>query len=307
MNFSHLHVHTTYSLLDGAIKVEEMVNKLKSIGHKAVAVTEHGNMYSLVKVNKECREAGIKHIIGCEFYVAPISMSDKTSKKGESVYHHLIVLAKNRRGYEQLIKMCSLGFKEGFYYKPRIDEELLFGMDGNNIIVTTACIGSKFANLIFKEDIDGCKAVIEKYASRFGSDFYLEVQNHDLPQEKMVSDIYEYFSKHYGIPIIATQDSHYLNAEDAFAHDVALCIGTGQNLVDPRKFKFDGTNYHLLTTEEMSMIYKPEYLSNTQHIVDSCDDDIIEYGNIRLPKFQIPTDDNDFNAWLINQRNGAAI
>lgn len=304
MDFTHTHVHTTYSLLDGAIKIEAMVKKLQSIGHKAIAVTEHGNLYSLIKANKECRKAGIKHIIGCEFYVAPISMYDKTSKKGESVYNHLIVLAKNRKGYEQLIKMCSLGFKKGFYYKPRIDEELLFSVDGNNLIVTTACIGSKFAQLLFREDVDGFANAISKYAARFGEDFYLEIQDHGLPQEKLVSDVYEHYSNKLGIPIIAAQDSHYLNADDAFAHDVALCIGTGQNLVDERKFKFEGTNYHLLTTDEMLTLYKPEYLANTQYIVNKCDDDIIEYGNIRLPKFQIPNNDG-FRRWITD--NGYSI
>lgn len=307
VDFSHLHIHSEYSLLDGVMKVGPMIKKLKDMGHRAVAVTDHGVMYSLVRVNKACREAGIKHVIGCEFYVAPHSRFDKQAKKGEAVYNHLIVLAKDKIGYNQLINMCSLGFMEGFYYKPRIDEDLLFGQEKGHLIVTTACIGSAFAqSLMNGVDI---RDYLEKYVRHFGEDFFMEVQNHGIQQELDVQNAYEYYSSILGVPIIATQDSHYLNKEDYLAHDVALCIGTGQNLVDERKFKFDGTNYHLLTTEEMLALYKPEWLDNTKLVVNKCQDDgIIEYGKLRLPKFQPPSlgTDPEFDRWLASNGGESA-
>lgn len=249
--FAHLHLHTEYSLLDGATKISELAQKLKNIGQTAVAITEHGNMYSLVRANIECKNVGIKHIIGCEFYVAPTSRFDKVTKKGEARYNHLIVLAKDLIGYKQLIRMCSLGYLEGFYYRPRIDEELLFSMEPGHLIVTTACIGSSFAQDIVNGCLNEAEASITKYAMHFGKDFYLEVQNHGIELETIVTNNYINISNKLGIPIIAAQDSHYLNKEDCVAHDVALCIGTGQNFVEERKFKFEGTNYHVMTVEEM--------------------------------------------------------
>lgn len=299
--FAHLHLHTEYSLLDGATKISELAKKLKNIGQTAVAITEHGNMYSLVRANIECKNVGIKHIIGCEFYVAPTSRFDKVTKKGEARYNHLIVLAKDLIGYKQLIRMCSLGYLEGFYYRPRIDEELLFSMEPGHLIVTTACIGSSFAQDIVNGCLNEAEASITKYAMHFGKDFYLEVQNHGIELETIVTNNYINISNKLGIPIIAAQDSHYLNKEDCVAHDVALCIGTGQNFVEERKFKFEGTNYHVMTVEEMLPLYREEWLTNTMDIVNKCDDGILEYGNIRLPKFVPPEPgtDPEYDRWLI--------
>ena len=287
MDFVHLHVHTEYSLLDGAIRIKDLVKKAKENSMKAVAITDHGNMFGAVQFYKECKANGIKPIIGCEVYVAPRSRFEKQGKI-DSEPSHLILLAMNNTGYHNLVKLCSLGYTEGFYYKPRIDMEILEKYS-EGLICLSACLASKLSKRILSNDIDGARRVISEFIKIFGKDrYYLEIQDNKLREQVLVNQQLMSLSKEFGLSLVATNDCHYLNAEDYYSHEVLLCIQTRKTMDDEDRMSFKTNEFYFKTKEEMEDSFKNvrEALENTVKIADMCDVEI-DFGTTILPEFKI--------------------
>ncbi|HQB61645.1 MAG TPA: DNA polymerase III subunit alpha, partial [Spirochaetota bacterium] len=294
-DFVHLHNHTEYSLLDGMISLDTKEKKdhnlfsaLKKHNMNAVAITDHGNMFGAVEFYKRCKERDnkIKPIIGSEFYIAPGSRFDKNPQKSNS---HIVLLAKSNEGYKNLIKLSSLSYIEGFYYNPRIDKELLEKYSGG-LICLSACIAGEIPKLILEGKIDEAEKKALYYRELFGKDsFFLEMQIHGIREEKIVAKALYQMSIKLQIPLVATNDCHYLEREDAEAHDILLCIGTKNKLSDPKRLKFHGTDFYFKSEEEMYRLFKdiPKSLSNTRVIADMCSVDI-KLGNPILPDFEVP-------------------
>ena len=289
IGFTHLHVHTEYSLLDGSAKIKELVARAKELGMTALAITDHGVMYGAIDFYKACKAAGIKPIIGCEVYVAPGSRFDRELTKGEDRYYHLVLLAKNNTGYKNLSKIVSKGFTEGYYYKPRVDMEVLAEYS-EGIIALSACLAGEVASNLRKEQYELAKEAALRHLEIFGKgNYYLEMQDHGIPEQRIVNAGIMRLTKETGIPIVCTNDSHYITADDAEAHDILLCIQTGKIVTDQDRMRYTGGQYYLKSAEEMAELfpYALEGLHNTMEIADKCNVEIV-FGEQKVPRFDVP-------------------
>ena len=295
MAFAHLHTHTEYSLLDGSNKIKEYVKRVKELGMDSAAITDHGVMYGVIDFYRAAKEAGINPIIGCEVYVAPNSRFDKELTGGEDRYYHLVLLAENNEGYANLMKIVSKGFTEGYYYKPRVDMEVLRQYH-NGIIALSACLAGEVARNITKGLIDEAKKAALKYLDCFGEgNYFLEMQDHGIPEQKTVNTTLLNISKELNIPLVATNDIHYTYAEDAKPHDILLCIQTAKKLNDEDRMRYEGGQYYVKSEEDMKGLfsYAWEAVENTQRIADRCHVDI-EFGVTKLPRFEVP---QGYDSW----------
>lgn len=291
--FVHLHLHTEFSLLDGACRIQPLMEHLKSIGQTAVAITDHGVMYGVVDFYKAAKKAGIKPIIGCELYMAPRSRFDRVYELDGSSYH-LVMLCKNETGYRNLIKLCSAGFTEGFYVKPRVDFELLRA-HSEGLICLSACLAGEVQQLLLHDNYDGAKECALKYDALFGrGNYYLELQDHGLEEQQKVNVGLIKLSRETGIPLVATNDAHYLSRADYQMHDVLLCIQTGKTLEDEDRLRFSGKEFYVKSGDEMEQLfpYAKEALENTLRIAEQCNMDFI-FGKYHLPAFQLPEGESD--------------
>ena len=290
MSFVHLHVHTEYSLLDGQIRIKELVEKVKKLSMNAVAITDHGNMFGVIELYKECKKQNIKPIIGCEVYVAPRSRFEKQGKI-DSEPNHLVLLAMNNIGYKNLIKLCSIGYTEGFYYKPRIDMEVLKKYN-EGLICLSACLAGKLARQIVMSNLTGAKETIEEFIDIFGKDrYFLEIQDNKLREQLLVNQNIIALAKEYGLNVVATNDCHYLDKSDYDSHEVLLCIGTRKTLNEEDRMSFKTNEFYVKSEEEMLQAFPnfKEAVYNTQRIADMCNVEI-EFGKTILPEFKINED-----------------
>ncbi len=288
IKFTHLHVHTEYSLLDGSSKIPELVRRAKELGMDSLAITDHGAMFGVMDFYKECKSQGVKPIIGCEVYVAPKSRFDKDSRESVS-YYHLVLLAENNEGYRNLIKLVSMGYTEGFYYKPRVDEEILQKYH-NGLIASSACLAGIVPRTIINRNYEAAKETALRYRDIFGDgNYFLELQDHGIPDQKTVNENLIKISEETGIPLICTNDSHYIKQEDWEAHDVLLCIQTGKTVNDENRMKYEGNCYHLKSGEEMYRLfsYVPEAIENTNKIAERCNV-VFTFHELKLPKYDVP-------------------
>lgn len=289
MSFAHLHVHTEYSLLDGSNKIKEYVSRVKELGMNSAAITDHGVMYGVIDFYREARKQGIKPILGCEVYVAPNSRFDRETAGGESRYHHLVLLAENNTGYANLMKIVSRGFTEGYYYKPRVDKDLLRQYH-DGIIALSACLAGEVQRYLSRGLTEEAKKVALEYQDIFGKgNFFLEMQDHGIPEQQLVNQRQIQLSKETGIELVVTNDIHYTYAEDAKPHDILLCIQTGKKLDDENRMRYEGGQYYVKSPQEMEALfpYAKQALENTQKIADRCEVEI-EFGVTKLPKYDVP-------------------
>ena len=287
--FTHLHVHTEYSLLDGASKIDELVARTKELGMDSIAITDHGVMYGVVDFYRAALKAGIKPIIGCEVYVAPGSRFDREIGQGEDRYNHLVLLAENDKGYHNLLKIVSRGFTEGFYYKPRVDYEVLERYH-EGIIALSACLAGAVATRLVKGLYEEAKEEALRLQEIFGKgNFFLELQDHGLQPQQIVNQGLLRMHDETGIDLVATNDLHYIYDTDQEAHDILLCIQTGKKVTDENRMRYDGGQYYLKSPEEMAELfpYAPEAITNTHKIAERCHV-TIEFGHYKLPHFQVP-------------------
>lgn len=295
MAFAHLHVHTEYSLLDGSNKIKEYVEKIKALGMTAGAITDHGVMYGVIDFYKAAREAGINPVLGCEVYVAPGSRLDREMVHGEDRYYHLVLLAENNTGYSNLMKIVSKGFVEGYYYKPRVDMEVLEKYH-EGIIALSACLAGEVQRNLVRGMYEEAKEVAYRYERCFGKgNFFLELQDHGIPEQKLVNQQLLRMSQEIGIELVATNDVHYTNAEDAEPHDILLCLQTGKKLADEDRMRYEGGQYYVKSEEEMKSLfpYALQALENTQKIADRCHVEI-EFGHTKVPHFEVP---EGYDSW----------
>ena len=293
-DFVHLHLHSEYSLLDGACRLKELVKRVKELGQTSCAVTDHGNMFAAVEFYKACKAGGIKAIIGCEVYVAPRTRHDKAGKIDQSPYH-LLLLCKDREGYRNLIKLVSLSYTEGFYSKPRVDKELL-GKYSGGLICLSACLAGEIPRKLTNGDYEGAKQTALEYNSIFGQgNFYLELQDHGIDEQKRIIPLLARLSDETGIPLAATNDCHYLTKDDAMTQRVLVCISTATTLDDPNKLEFPTEEFYVKSGDEMAALFSdyPEAIENTVRIADRCNVEF-EFGSTKLPYFHIDgVDDNE--------------
>ncbi len=295
MAFAHLHVHTEYSLLDGSNKIKEYVKQVKKLGMTAAAITDHGAMYGVIDFYRAAREEGINPIIGCEVYVAPNSRFDRELTGGEDRYYHLVLLAENNTGYANLTKIVSKGYTEGYYYKPRVDMEVLEQYH-EGIIALSACLAGEVPRYIQKGLVDEAKKCALKYQSIFGKDnYFLELQDHGIPEQQTVNAAILQIAQELDIPMVCTNDVHYTYADDVKPHDILLCIQTGKKLADEDRMRYEGGQYYVKSEEEMKGLfpYAWEAVENTQRIADRCHVEI-EFGVTKLPHFEVPA---GYDSW----------
>ena len=287
MGFVHLHTHTEYSLLDGSARIDDLVKAAKDMGMDALAITDHGSMYGAVEFYKAAQKNGIKAIIGCEVYVAPRSRFDKAGK-ADKEYAHLILLAKNQEGYQNLIKLVSLAYTEGYYYKPRIDYDLL-SQYSKGLICLSACLAGDIPQMLLNGNFEEALSLASKLKDMFPDDFYIEIQDHNIPEQKQVLPSLIKLARNLELPLVATNDVHYINKEDAQMHDVLLCVQTGKTLDDPNRMHFTTEEFYLKSEQEMQSIFDfvPESLSNTVEIAQKCNFNF-EFGNIHIPYYEVP-------------------
>lgn len=293
-NFTHLHVHSEYSLLDGACRIKDMIKKVKELGQSSIAITDHGSMYGAIEFYKEAKKNGIKPIIGCEVYVAKRTRFDKV-RELDSERHHLVLLCKNEVGYENLIKMVSYSFIDGFYIKPRVDEELLKKYH-EGLIALSGCIAGKIPRALLNNDYNFAKSTALNYQEIFGKgNFFLEIQDHNIREEKIVLPKLIELSKDTNIPLVATNDCHYINKEDSRMHQILLCIQTNHTINDENKMEFNTDQVYIKSEEEMREIfsYCQEAVDNTAKIADMCNLDF-EFGKTKLPHFDVPDNMDHF-------------
>ena len=289
MAFAHLHVHTEYSLLDGSNKIKEYVARVKELGMTAAAITDHGVMYGVIDFYKAAKAAGIRPVLGCEVYVAPNSRFDRETAGGEDRYYHLVLLAENDRGYGNLVKIVSKGFVDGYYYKPRVDMEVLEAYH-EGVIALSACLAGEVQRNLVRGFYEEAKKTALKYQECFGEgNFFLELQDHGIEQQQMVNQQLLRLSKDTGIELVATNDVHYTYETDADSHDILLCLQTGKKLSDENRMRYDGGQYYVKSEEEMRRLfpYAQEAIANTQKIADRCRVEI-EFGHTKLPDFPVP-------------------
>ncbi|HIZ60857.1 MAG TPA: DNA polymerase III subunit alpha, partial [Candidatus Dorea faecipullorum] len=296
MSFAHLHVHTEYSLLDGSNKIKECVSRVKELGMDSVAITDHGVMYGVIDFYRAAKAEGIKPIIGCEVYVAPGSRFDREARgSDESRYYHLVLLAENDQGYHNLMKLVSRGFTEGYYYKPRVDMELLERYH-EGLIALSACLAGEVSRNILRGMYEEGKEAALRYEKIFGKgNFFLELQDHGIAQQTMVNQALLRMSQETGIGLVATNDIHYTYADDVKPHDILLCLQTGKKLADEDRMRYEGGQYYIKSEEEMKELfpYALEALENTQKIADRCNVEI-EFGVTKLPKYDVP---DGYTSW----------
>lgn len=289
MAFAHLHVHTEYSLLDGSNKIEEYAARVKELGMNAAAITDHGVMYGVIDFYKAAKKEGIKPILGCEVYVAPNSRFDRETVHGEDRYYHLVLLAENNTGYGNLVKIVSRGFVDGYYYKPRVDMEVLLKYH-EGIIALSACLAGEVQRCLVRGQYEEARETALKYQNCFGEgNFFLELQDHGIDQQQTVNQQLLRLSKDTGIDLVATNDVHYTYETDADSHDILLCLQTGKKLSDENRMRYEGGQFFVKSEEEMRALfpYAQEAVSNTQKIADRCHVEI-EFGNTKLPDFPVP-------------------
>ena len=299
MSFVHLHVHTEYSLLDGACRIDKIAQRAKELGQTALAVTDHGVMYGAVAFYKACKEAGIKPIIGCEVYVAPRAMTDKAHGT-DNDYSHLILLCRNEQGYRNLCRLVSAGFTEGFYMKPRIDWALLH-KHAEGLICLSGCLAGEIPQRLIRGDYDGAKARAVELAGLFGEDgFYLEIQNHGIPDEARAAEGLIRLHKDTGIPLVVTNDAHYIEKKDAYYQDVLMCIQMGKTVDDPNRMRFESQELYLKSEDEMRALFPDwqEAADNTVKIAEMCSFDFT-FGHYFLPRFKLPEGEHDSYGYLV--------
>ena len=296
--FVHLHVHTAYSLLDGAGRIEDLIVQIKSLGMKAVAITDHGNMFGVINFYKAAKKHGIKPIIGCEVYLAPASRKDRDDST-RLKYYHLILIAENNQGYSNLIRLVSAANIEGMYYRPRVDKELLREYH-EGIIALSACVAGEIPRAILQDNIAHAEELIDEYIDIFGRDnFFLEIQKHGLNEEVKVSNALIELSHKHNVGLVVTNDSHYINREDWEFHDVLLCIQTNKLLSDRDRLRFNSNDYYLKSSAEMRSLFPdlPEAADNTLKIAERCNVNI-EFGRLQLPHYKLPVGYTDSAAYL---------
>ena len=299
MSFVHLHVHTEYSLLDGACRIDKIAQRAKELGQTALAVTDHGVMYGAVAFYKACKEAGIKPIIGCEVYVAPRAMTDKAHGT-DNDYSHLILLCRNEQGYRNLCRLVSAGFTEGFYMKPRIDWALLH-KHAEGLICLSGCLAGEIPQKLIRGDYDGAKARAVELAELFGEDgFYLEIQNHGIPDEARAAEGLIRLHRDTGIPLVVTNDAHYIEKKDAYYQDVLMCIQMGKTVDDPNRMRFESQELYLKSEDEMRALFPDwqEAADNTVKIAEMCSFDFT-FGHYFLPRFKLPEGEHDSYDYLV--------
>ena len=295
MDFTHLHVHTEYSLLDGSNKIKEYVARVKELGMNSAAITDHGVMYGVVDFYREAKKQGIKPILGCEVYVAPNSRFDREISGGDDRYYHLVLLAENNTGYANLMKIVSKGFVEGYYYKPRVDKALLEEYH-EGIIALSACLAGEVQRYLTKGLYEEAKKSALEYQDIFGKgNYFLELQDHGIPEQTLVNQKLLQMSEELDIELVATNDVHYTLAEDEKPHDILLCIQTAKKLADENRMRYEGGQYYVKSPEEMAHLfpYALQALENTQRIADRCEVEI-EFGVLKLPKYDVP---DGLTAW----------
>lgn len=289
MEFTHLHVHTGYSLLDGAAKIKELVHRAKELGYDSLAITDHGVMYGVIEFYEACLAEGIKPILGCEVYVSPGSRFDREASRGEDRYYHLVLLAENDKGYHNLSKIVTRGFTEGFYYKPRVDMEVLQEFH-EGVIALSACLAGEVAVNLRRGNYEGAKEAAIRHRDIFGeNNYFLEMQDHGIPEQQTVIAGVMRLSKELGIPTVATNDSHYIYKEDWEAHDVLLCIQTGSKVDDEDRMRYAKGQFYLKSKEEMAELFPfaADALENTHKIAERCNVNIV-FGEQKVPKFDVP-------------------
>ena len=295
MAFTHLHVHTEYSLLDGSSKIKEITKRAKELGMDSLAITDHGVMYGAIDFYRAALDNGIKPIIGCEVYVAPGSRFDKEANAGDDRYYHLILLAENNRGYENLCKIVSKGFVEGFYYKPRVDYEVLREFS-EGLICLSACLAGEVQRFLNRGEYEKAKEAALRHVDIFGKDnYFLELQDHGILEQQSVNQQLLRLSEELGVELVCTNDVHYTYAEDAEAHDILLCIQTGKKKADEDRMRYEGGQFYLKSEEEMAELFKfaPQALENTHKIAERCNV-TFEFGKTKLPNYEVP---EGYTAW----------
>lgn len=295
MSFAHLHVHTEYSLLDGSNKIKEYVKAVKELGMTSAAITDHGVMYGVIDFYRECLANDIHPVLGCEVYVAPNSRFDKEVSGGDERYNHLVLLAENNEGYANLMKIVSRGFTEGYYYRPRVDKEILKEFH-SGIIALSACLAGEIPRYILKGLTDEAKKVAAEYRDIFGPDnFYLELQDHGYPEQRTVNMALMQMSKELGIPLVCTNDVHYTYANDMKPHDILLCIQTGKRVSDEDRLRYEGGQFYVKSEDEMRLLfpYATEALENTEKIAQRCNVEIV-FGETKLPHYEVP---EGYDSW----------
>ncbi|MEG0190491.1 MAG: PHP domain-containing protein, partial [Lachnospiraceae bacterium] len=295
MKFAHLHVHTEYSLLDGSNKIKEYVARVKELGMDSAAITDHGVMFGVIDFYRAAKAVGVKPILGCEVYVAPGSRFDKETVGGEARYYHLVLLAETNQGYQNLMKIVSKGFVEGYYYKPRVDLEVLQEYH-EGIIALSACLAGEVQKNLLRGMYEEAKISAKRYEEIFGAgNFFLELQDHGMQEQALVNQQLLRLAKETNIELVATNDVHYTYAEDEKPHDMLLCIQTGKKLLDEDRMRYEGGQYYVKSKEEMAELfpYALEALENTQKIADRCNVEI-EFGVTKLPKYDVP---DGYTSW----------
>ena len=285
--FCHLHLHTEYSLLDSSAKIKKVISRAKELGMESIAITDHGVMYGCVAFYKEAIAQGIKPILGCEVYVASKSMDIKINDKDNGTYH-LVLLVKNQVGYENLMKIVSAASIDGFYYKPRVDHDFL-REHSEGLIALSACLGGEVQKNLLRDDYEKAKEVALMYKDIFKDGFYLEIQDHGMEEQRKVTEGNIKLARETGIPLIATNDVHYIKQEDSKAHDILMCIQTGKTVEDVNRRRYPSDQFYLKSPEEMwnMFSYVPEALENTIKIADECNFDY-EFHVSKLPNFPVP-------------------
>ena len=284
-NFVHLHVHTEYSILDGAARISAVTKRAKSLGMPALAITDHGNMYGAVAFFDACDKAGIKAIIGTEFYLA----EDLYNHNGKQTLNHLVLLCKNEEGYKNIAYLNAVAFRDGFHYKPRIDHKVL-EEHHEGLICLSACLAGEIPRAITARQFDEAEKLVLWYKNLFGEDFYLEMQDHGIPEQTEVNKYLRIYAKKYNIKLVATNDVHYVDKEDAKSQDVLLCVQTAADYNDPNRMRFPCDEFYLKTEEEMSALFAdtPEAITNTMEIVEKCRFGFV-YGHYMFPHYHPDT------------------
>jgi DNA polymerase-3 subunit alpha len=289
MSFVHLHCHSEGSLLDGMCRVKDMVVTAREMGMPAVALTDHGVMYNAIEFYQRARAAGVKPILGCEVYVAPGHRAERQARSTNN-YYHMVLLARDLTGYKNLVKLVSKGFLEGFYYKPRVDKELLAEY-AEGLIATSACLGGEIPGRILAQELKQAEHLAGHYREIFGAgNFYLEMQNHHLPEQEAVNRGLVTISQHLGLPLVGTNDVHYLRQEDAQPHEVLLCIQTGTTMNSPKRLRYGGPEFYLASPEEMARRFKewPQALESTLEIAARCNVEL-DFSKFHLPHYEVPS------------------
>ncbi|HYE58124.1 MAG TPA: PHP domain-containing protein, partial [Rhodothermales bacterium] len=297
--FCHLHCHTHYSLLDGAAGTKKLAKRAKELGIGAVAITDHGNLFGVPSFYKDARDAGVQPIIGCEFYVTPSGMADRTDK----TRYHQVLLAKNETGYRNLCKLASLAYTEGYYYKARIDKEAL-RQYSEGLVASTCCLQGEVLQTILKKGEEAARPVFEQYLDIFGEDYYIEIQDHGIPEQKRCNEVLLRWANEYGVRVIATNDVHYVDQADAEAQDVLLCLQTGKERSDPTRMRFENDQFFLKSPTEMLAAFEDlprmvaeTALANTREVADKCAFEL-PMGKLLMPHFPLPPGFSDADAYL---------